>query len=97
MLSCRLLCWFVILLLAMQGGAEPAGAAGGVQALPRPSRPVRGGPCLPGAHGEQGYVRTLLLSTTLHLHPSFLVWCTLYSRYNLHTSELANCLLDIPV
>ena len=43
----------------MQGGAEPAGAAGGVQALPRASRPVRGGPCLPGAHGE-GYVRTLL-------------------------------------
>jgi hypothetical protein len=37
---------------AMQGGAEPAGAAGGVQALPRASRSVRGGSCLPGAHGE---------------------------------------------
>jgi hypothetical protein len=36
----------------MQGGAEPAGAAGGVQALPRASRLVRGGSCLPRAHGE---------------------------------------------
>jgi hypothetical protein len=62
-------CCVVTRIVSVQGSAEQAGAAGGVHALSRAARSVRGGACLPARCGNEGYVSAAT-------HPSVPLCCT---------------------